>query len=174
MNFRQLKDDMRLLSGRCVLFAGALALYSGTAFCLPSLGTLTCTSSSSSFTAQVSLYKVTVQSSVNIGSQSTGSGGGKVTFSPADVHVSLSKFSELLPILQAGTPFQQCTLVSTAGYGASATYTFKLVVFTSVSAEAATGDGQDPGAYTDVQLEYGGITVSMANPVDDGGHNPHS
>ena len=164
---------MRLLSGRFVLFAATMVVYSGMAFGSTSLGTMTCTASSSTFTAQVSLYKVTVQNSVNIGSQSTGAGAGKVTFSPAEVHVSLSKFSELLPIVEAGTPFQQCVLVSTAGNGVTATYTFKLVLLTSVSAEAATGDGQDAGAYTDVQFEYGAFTVSMPNPVDDGGHKPH-
>ena len=86
--------------------------------------------------------------------------------------MSLSKFSDFYPIAATGTAFQQCTLVSTANNGVTASYTFALAAITSVSAVAGAGNGQTAEAFTDLQLAYGGLTVSMTNAVDDGGTDP--
>lgn len=171
---------MRLLSKKGLILTAAMLAFAGTALGAPptAFGTLTCmttpdaTGTANSLTTQVSWYSVGLQNTVSIGSQSGGAGAGKVTFSPADLHISLSKFTEFLPIAQTGRALQQCTLVSTAGNGVTATYTFQLVAVASVTAVAGAGNGPNSVAYTDLQLEYGALTVMMTNAVDDGGTNP--
>jgi hypothetical protein len=171
---------MRFLSEKGLIAAAAMLVFAGTAAATPpgqSIGTLTCTTvpgetiATSTVTSQVSSYAVGVQNVPNVGGGSTGSGGGKVTFT-ADLHISLSKFTAFLPLAEAGMAFQQCTLVATAGNGVMATYTFQMVAISSVTAVAAGGNGSNTTAYTDLQLQYGALTVSMTNPDDDGGTEP--
>ncbi len=171
---------MRFLLDKCLIAVAAMLVFAGTAVAAPqsSFGTLTCmtladgTGATSTVTSQVSSYAVGVQNVPNIAGTGSGAGGGKVTFNPADLHISLSKFIDFLPLAEAGKAFQQCTLVATAGNGVTATYTFQLVAISSVTAVAAGGNGSNTTAYTDLQLQYGGLTVLMTNPDDDGGTEP--
>ena len=89
------------------------------------------------------------------------------------MHISLSKFTiDFYLFAEAGKAFQQCTLVATAGNGVTATYTFQMVAISSVTAVAAGGNGSNTTAYTDLQLQYGALTVVMTNPDDDVGTQP--
>ena len=160
-----------LLEKGWILAAVVLMFACPTAWASP-VGTLTCTaaSSGSSVTAQVSWYNVTVQDTSSIGTASGGNGAGRVTFSPVELHVSLSKFSEFLPFAETGKLFQQCQLVALAPNGVTSTYTFSPVAVVSVSAVASSSaNGDHAAAYTDVQLQYGTLGASFSNAVDDGG-----
>lgn len=167
---------MRFLAKQGWMVAAAMLVFAGTAAASQSApGTLTCmtspdsTGTTSSLTTQVSSYSVGIQTTVSIGSATGGAGAGKVTPNPADLHISLSKFTDFFQYLVTGRVLAQCTLVSTAANGVTATFTFQTVEVSSVTAVTAEGNGSNATAFTDLQLVYGTLSVSMTNPVDDGG-----
>ena len=142
-----------------ILMCAALVFAGGTAYGAQQLGTLTCTGGAASFTSQVSAYTVSVEQNLSGGSQGSGAGAGKVTFSPADIHVALSDFVTLYPLVAAGTTFSQCTLAT--GNKGGVTYTFSLVAIRTVAAVASTGTGADASdSYTDLGLQYGALQVT--------------
>ena len=148
----------------------ALALGSSVAYARP-VGTLTCSSSSAGqLKFNVSYFNFGVQNALDIGSQSGGAGAGKVTFSPLEVHASLSTFASLMTPASEGTPFQSCLLSTTLGDGSRTEFEFKLVAIKSLNAVASmAAQGNDAARYTDVNFIYGAIEVRSTGSADDGG-----
>lgn len=147
----------------------ALALSASAAYARP-VGTLTCTGSSGQLRFNVSYFNFGLQNALNIGSQSSGAGAGKVTFQPLEVHASLSTFSSLMSQAANGTPLQSCVLNTTVSDGSQAEFEFKLVVIASLNAVASMpAQSNEPARYTDVNFEYGAIEVRSSGSSDDGG-----
>jgi len=151
----------------------ALGLSASAAYARP-VGTLTCTSSSAGqLKFNVSYFNFGLQNTLNIGSQSSGAGAGKVTFQPLEVHASLSTFSSLMTQAANGTALQSCLLNTTLSDGSQAEFDFKLVVIASLNAVASMpAQSNEPARYTDVNFEYGAIEVRSSGSADDGGTGP--
>jgi len=148
----------------------ALAIASASAYARP-VGTLTCNSSSSGqLKFNVSFFNFGVQNTLDIGSQSSGAGAGKVTFQPLEVHASLSTFASLISPAANGSAFQTCLLNTTLSDGSQTEFEFKLVAIKSLNAVASMpAQANEPARYTDVNFEYGAIEVRSAGSGDDGG-----
>ncbi|HEX4285889.1 MAG TPA: hypothetical protein VHZ28_12410 [Terracidiphilus sp.] len=160
---------MKRLGGLAVAVC-ALALTTSSAHARP-VGTLTCTSSSSGQVKfNVSYFNFGVQNTLNIGSQSSGAGAGKITFQPLEVHASLSAFSSLLAPASNGSVFQTCMLNTSLSDGSQAEFEFKLVAIASLNAVASMpAQTNEPARYTDVNFQYGAIEVRSTGSSDDGG-----
>jgi hypothetical protein len=156
--------------GSFSIVACALALASSAAYAKP-VGTLTCSSSSSGqLKFNVSFFNFGLDNTLNIGSQSSGAGSGKVTFSPLEVHASLSTFATLMSAAANGSAFQSCLLNTTLSDGSQTEFEFKLVAIKSLNAVASMpAQANEPARYTDVNFEYGAIEVRSPGSADDGG-----
>jgi hypothetical protein len=154
-----------LQAGVCAL----AACLSSLAFAKP-VGTLTCASSAGQIKFNVSYFTFGLTQPLNIGSQSSGAGAGKVTFQPLEVHAALSTFGSLVDSASTGAAFQTCVLATKLGDGTQAEFEFKLVAIASLTASASRfPDREDTARYTDVQFEYGAVEVKSSGSEDDGG-----
>ena len=115
----------------------------------------------------MSSYDVGLAQSSNIGSQGSGSGAGKVTFNPADIHVPLADFPTFLPFVEDGRLFTTCTLSHTTTGNRTIEYEFKPAAISSIDAIGGNGADRDDVSYADVKLEFGQLLVqtSRSNPV---------
>jgi type VI protein secretion system component Hcp len=110
---------------------------------------------------QIENYAFDVVQTLNIGSQSTGAGAGKITFNPFSITRKSDKSSPVLfQMACSGTAFQTVALVlrrSAGGPVAGAgflKFTFKLVAVKSISW------GYDPDESREtISFEYGGLVV---------------
>ena len=137
------------------------------------VGTLECTSSNGQVKFNISYFTFGLANTLNIGSQSSGAGAGKVTFQPLDVHASLSTFASLADIASAGGYFQSCALTTTFRDGSATEFDFKLVAIQSLSASASMpGHFGEASRYTDVNLIFGAVQVKTNSSQDDGGTEP--
>ena len=119
---------------------------------------------------EVESYSVDIVQVLNIGSQSTGAGAGKVTFDPLIITRKTDRTSPILyQMACSGTPFQSVALVlcKSAG-GTTATtvfqkFTFKLVAIKSI---AWASDAEEPKET--VTFEYGGLVIEYWVQAADG------
>jgi len=156
---------------RSTLLGLASILVVGTAVAQAAVGQLTCTSSASTITANLSYYDFGFANTLNIGSSSSGAGAGKVTFSPLEVHTSLINFLPFFKAVTTGATFSSCTLATKTG-GNSIDYTFRLVAVSSVDAIARSprAPNNQPAAYLDVKMAFGAVEVTTSGGDDDGGN----
>lgn len=126
-----------------------------------SVGTLTCGDAAQQVRMDVSYYNFASQ--VNLGSQSSGAGAGKVVFEPFEIHTSLGEFPVLEQLMNTGEHFNTCTLVTNGGKHERAMFEFALVAVASVSAVGEVPAREDamPSQYTDVKFEYGAMKASF-------------
>ena len=151
-------------------FACALLLSAASVASARPVGTLACTGSTGQIKFNVSFFTFGVEDPLNIGSQSSGAGAGKVTFQPLEVHAALSTFASLVGPATEGKDFQSCILTTAFGDGAQSEFEFKLVVISSLAAAASSPAQQgEPARYTDVKFEYGAVEVKSSGSGDDGG-----
>ncbi|MGI4864587.1 MAG: type VI secretion system tube protein Hcp [Janthinobacterium lividum] len=118
---------------------------------------------------QVLTYSASVEQTLNIGSQSTGAGAGKITFNPFAITRYLDAMSPLL--LQAsasGTPYKTAEIffVSTQNTILSK-QTYKLV---AVKTAAWAADGGSAVVET-ITFEYGGMVMTINKQNPDGKPN---
>jgi type VI protein secretion system component Hcp len=127
-----------------------------------------------SYTAGAAATVIEVQSAsfdavqvLNIGSQSTGSGAGKVTFNPFSITRkpdanSATFWSQMC----SGTPFRTVTLTATDGAAATPflTFTMGLAAIKTVSVSASEAGG----AIEIVTFQYGQGTYGAAQQNADG------
>ncbi|HEX7158075.1 MAG TPA: hypothetical protein VF214_03615 [Edaphobacter sp.] len=146
-----------------LIFCGASAAHAA-------VGQLSCTSNSVTITANLSFYDLGLSNTSSIGSQSTGAGAGKVTFSPLEIHTAVINFQQFLQVAERGTAFSSCTLTTRTG-GEAMEYKFSLVAISSLDAIARSPrDERDkPASYLDVKLMYGAVEVQTSTGTDDGG-----
>jgi type VI secretion system secreted protein Hcp len=123
---------------------------------------------------EVEDYSFDIEQVLNIGSQSSGSGAGKVTFNPFSITRKIDIASTVFfQKACSGTPFQQVGLgmrKSAGGDAAGAMYlvfTFKLVAVKTI------GWAHDDEAPKEtVTFEYGGLTIQYCQQKADGSLMP--
>jgi hypothetical protein len=148
----------------------ALALSAASVAHAKPVGTLSCTSSTGQVKFNVSYFTFGVETPLNIGSQSSGAGAGKVTFQPLEVHAALSTFASLVEPAASGKAFQNCILRTTFNDGSEAEFEFKLIAIETLTASASMpAQPNEPARYTDVKFEYGQVEVRSVTGIDDGG-----
>ena len=111
-------------------------------------------------------YGSEVEQTLNIGSQSTGAGAGKVTFNPLHITKTLDGVSTTLyQNAASGTPFKTVEIFFVDEKNlVQVLQTYKLVAVKSVAWSAATGDAS---ILETVNFEYGGfiLTVNQKDPL---------
>ncbi len=119
---------------------------------------------------EIESYSLDIEQVLNIGSQSSGAGAGKVTFNPFSITRKTDRASPILyQMACSGTPFRSVALVlsKSAGGNASAIvfqkFTFKLVAVKSI---AWAYDAEDPKET--VTFEYGGLVIEYWMQEPDG------
>lgn len=141
-----------------------LAVFAASVAHAKPVGTLACTSSTGQVKFNVSYFTFGLETPLNIGSQSSGAGAGKVTFQAFEVHAALSTFSSLIEAASSGTAFQTCMLRTTFGDGSQADFEFKLIAISSLTAAASMpAQPGEPARYTDVKFEYGAVEVKSTS-----------
>lgn len=124
---------------------------------------------------EIADYSVDIEQTLNIGSQSTGAGAGKVAFNPFSITRSSDKITPVLfQMACAGTPFQTVWLgLSKSGAAPAAaasvfmSFTFKLVAVKSIVFAS------DPDTAKErVTFEYGGLQIQYAPQSPTGGFGP--
>ncbi len=149
-----------------------LGLSAGVASAQSSIAKLSCSGATSDLAVNISYYNIGLTNTLNIGSQSSGAGAGKVTFMPGVLHASLSNFDTFAKLASAGTSLGTCTLRATTRTGSTLELELTPVVVKSVY--AVVGEG-DPGtnaretAYTELDIEYGALRVKTSTGSDNGG-----
>ena len=161
------------LNVRRFAFCVAFLFAASAALAVP-VAQMSCTSSASTLTFNVSYFDLGVTETVNIGSASGGAGAGKAVFQPLVVNTSFAPFQSLFKAASAGTFFESCTLTTKNSTGEVIEFTLKPVAVTKVDAiaQSASADAAHT-AYTQVTFEYGSVQVtSPTSDADDGGASP--
>ena len=111
---------------------------------------------------EIQSYSFDIEQTLNIGSQSSGAGAGKITFNPFSITRAIDKSSPtLFQMACSGTSFQFVTLILRKAAGGPTggavymRYTFKLVAVKTISTSLSGGDTP----LENVTFEYGGLTV---------------
>jgi type VI secretion system secreted protein Hcp len=126
-------------------------------------------------------YSFDIEQILNIGSQSSGSGAGKVTFNPFSITRKIDCAStQFFQMACSGTPFKFVGLglrkstggsIATGGSGSSGAmflvFTFKLVAVKTVS---WAHDDESPKET--VTFEYGGLNIQYSQQKPDGSLSP--
>lgn len=116
----------------------------------------------------VESFGYSVEQTLNIGSQSTGAGAGKITFNPFSITRLVDAYSpKLLVLCASGTPYKTAVLSVTAAKAAQplAVYTMKLVAIKTLS----TAGSQHGGPLMEtVTFEYGGLQIQTDIPTANG------
>lgn len=119
-------------------------------------------------------FNFSLNQTLNIGSQGSGAGAGKVTFSTLTVKFRMDKnYLQLMQDVESGAHYSACTLTETTqslgkGGAASTTYTwdFRLVAPASVTLIGSDGSNTDSGGtnvptgYVEAGFEYGAVRAS--------------
>jgi len=124
---------------------------------------------------EVEDYSFDIEQTLNIGSQSSGAGAGKVTFNPFSVTRKIDKLSpRFFEMACSGTAFESVTLALRKSVGAGAggenvsgmiflRFDFKLVAVKTIS---WAHDDESPKET--VTFEYGGLQVRYAQQAGSG------
>jgi hypothetical protein len=134
------------------------------------VGQLSCTSNTSTITANLSFYDLGLSNTLSIGSQSSGAGAGKVTFNPLEIHTAVINYAQFFQVAQNGATFNSCTLTAKTN-GEAVEYKFSLVAISSLDAIARSPRTPEdkPASYLDVKLAFGAVEVKTSAGSDDGG-----
>jgi hypothetical protein len=159
--------EARLKVNLAAVFGFVTVLACGASAASADVIKLSCTSAAGTLTADVSSYDIGIAQSSSIGSQGSGSGAGKVTFNPADIHIPLADFSTFLPFVEDGRPFTTCTLSHTTNGNRTTEYEFKPAAVSSIDAIGVSRADRDDASYADLKLVFGQLLVetSRSKPV---------
>src|SRR3954453_9234144 len=108
---------------------------------------------------EVEDFSFDIEQTLNIGSQSTGAGAGKVTFNPFSITRKIDRCS---PIFYenacSGTPFQQVTLgLRKSSGGGTAGQMYLVFNFKLVAVKTVSWSYDDESPKETVTFEYGGL-----------------
>ena len=115
---------------------------------------------------EVEVYSFAIAQALNIGSQSTGAGAGKVTFNPFSITRRIDKASPILfQMASSGTPFQEVSLALRKNPNGAIflVFNFKLVAVKTI---AWAGGGEEPQEA--ITFEYGGLQIFYGPQTTDG------
>ena len=115
-------------------------------------------------------FSFDIEQTLNIGSQSTGAGAGKVTFNPFSITRKIDRFSpRLFELACSGTPFQMVTLGLKKSAGGNTTGIIYLVFrFKLVAVKTISWSYDDESPKETVTFEYGGLQVFYSPQNPDG------
>jgi type VI secretion system secreted protein Hcp len=127
---------------------------------------------------EVEDYSFDIEQQLNIGSQSTGAGAGKITFNPFSITRKIDKSSPLFfQMACAGTPFQTVYLCLRKSAGSAAgdqssgliflRFDFKLVAIKTIS-----WSHDDESPKETMTFEYGGLQVRYSQQLANGQMQP--
>ena len=116
-------------------------------------------------------YSFDIEQTLNIGSQATGAGAGKITFNPFSITRKIDKASPtLFQMSCSGSAFQNVVLLlrksaggSTSGAVGFLTFTFKLVAIKTISWAYDPSEPREK-----VSFEYGGLIIEYFQQRPDG------
>jgi type VI secretion system secreted protein Hcp len=115
-------------------------------------------------------YAFDVEQTLNIGSQSSGAGAGKITFNPFSITRKIDKASPtLFQMSCSGKAFQTVVLLLRKAAGGATgavgflTFTFKLVAIKTISWAYAPEEPREK-----VSFEYGGLVIEYFQQKPDG------
>lgn len=118
---------------------------------------------------EVVSYSFDIEQTLNIGSQSTGAGAGKVTFNPLTITKRVDvNSSTLFSMCCSGTVFKYLDLILVeAGKapGVFTAYSFGLVAIKTIS---HAGDSSDETGLETVGFEYGQLSIGHAKQLSTG------
>jgi len=119
---------------------------------------------------EVEDFSFDIEQTLNIGSQSTGAGAGKVTFNPFSITRKIDKSSPILfQMACSGTPFKQVTLGLRKSAGGGTAGLFYLVFnFKLVAVKTISWSYDDESPKETVTFEYGGLQVHYSPQKPDG------
>lgn len=119
---------------------------------------------------QLASYSFDIQQTLNLGSQTSGAGAGRVTFNPLTITKNIDANSPtLFSMCCSGTTFRNVDLVLVRSGGKGpvlyAGYGFGLVAIKTIA--RAGGNGEDTGMET-VTFEFGQLSVGFAKQLNTG------
>lgn len=109
-------------------------------------------------------FSLDIEQTLNIGSQSSGAGAGKITFNPFSITRKIDVVSPVLfQMACSGTPFEQVALGLRKAAGDEAASQIYLVFnFKLVAVKTIAWSSEDEGLKEAVTFEYGGLQVKYA------------
>jgi type VI secretion system secreted protein Hcp len=119
---------------------------------------------------EVNDYSFDIEQQLNIGSQSSGAGAGKVTFNPFSITRKIDKSSpKIYQMACSGTPFQEVCLGMRKSAGGDTTGVFFLLFrFMLVAVKTISWAHDDESPNETCTFEYGGLQMFYA-PQDPSG-----
>lgn len=119
---------------------------------------------------EVEDYSVDVEQTLNIGSQSTGAGAGKVSFNPFSITRKVDRASPILfQMACTGTPFQTVVLILCKSAGdKAATVVFQKLTLKLVAVKSVAWSYDDEAPKEVVTFEYGGLVIQYWMQEPDG------
>lgn len=114
-------------------------------------------------------YAFDVEQTLNIGSQSTGAGAGKITFNPFSITRQVDRISPLLFQMSAsGATFKTADLLLCKSGGDTSDVVFLAFGFSLVAVKTIAWSHADEGITETVTFQYGGLEVAYAAQNPDG------
>ena len=115
-------------------------------------------------------FSFDIEQTLNIGSQSSGAGAGKVTFNPFSITRKIDRFSpRLFEMACSGTPFKFVTLgLRKSAGGDQSGVIFLVFLFKLVACKTISWSYDDESPKETVTFEYGGLQVHYSQQNPDG------
>ena len=115
-------------------------------------------------------FSFDIEQTLNIGSGSTGSGSGKVTFNAFSINRKIDKSStKLFEMACSGTPFKQVGLgLRKAGGGATAGRIYLVFLFKLVAVKTISWSYDDESPKEAITFGYGGLQIRYCPQKSDG------
>ena len=119
---------------------------------------------------EVEDYSFDVEQTLNIGSQSSGAGAGKITFNPFSITRKIDKSSSpMFKMACSGTAFQKVGLGLRKSAGGESSGQFFLVfTFKLVAIKTISWAHDDESPKETMTFEYGGLVIQYAQQNPDG------
>ena len=119
---------------------------------------------------EVEDFSFDIEQTLNIGSQSTGAGAGRVTFNPFSITRKIDKSSPLLfEMACSGTPFQTvCLGLRKSSGGKMSGQIYLVFLFKLVAVKTISWSYDDESPKETCTFEYGGLQVHYTPQKPDG------
>jgi len=119
-------------------------------------------------------FSFDIEQTLNIGSQSTGAGAGKVTFNAYSITRKIDKSSPIFfEKACSGTPFQNVTMgLRKSSGGKTSGLMYLVFMFKLAAVKTISWSYDDESPKETITFEYGGLQVHYAQQKPDGSFNP--
>ena len=119
---------------------------------------------------EVEDFSFDVEQTLNIGSQSSGAGAGKITFNPFSITRKIDRASpRFFEMACSGTPFKTVAMGARKASGGNASGSIFLVfLFKLVAVKTISWSYDDESPKETVTFEYGGLIVKYAQQLASG------